>query len=553
VRLFSHAELTRQAAELAMASDAQGYMTPALDFGDLQIDVTCMFARRNGHIIKFTRSERALLLVLTGNPHRLLTRGRLLDEIATRTSDPSDRNIDFLVNRLRSKLGDSARSPSFIATQYGEGYLWIATPSPTVPLDVFLIIDPTSDLEGHPFRRQASLLLDRLRDAISTGIGPERNIANGEKTSGLSRDKARYSLQVSFHADHGRLSCAAALREMPSKRIMKTFRLQLDINDDASFASEASRVSDGVVDALTQALKDASSGLGISEDETIGQRFQRASKLLSADNPQWLANGDRLERNRALNPHDADAALQWCLHLFSRLVLTEPFIGLSLEERDKIETEIEDTVLECLPEIENNPLLKLAAAKLLYFINRGHLDLAEEIAERTFASTQDFTAALPILGQVKYARGHFEEAVKLFNRGIDMAAPGSEFHWHMRVLKCLALVAGGHGGAFAAQATDISNFGAGSLREINLMLGWMTAAPDRILPPVLEEALQQIGAESAARGLEYLYLTSARHIVSESGRANVMHSMMAHVARLYGRQAIPEFILRGTGTAVSSD
>ncbi|MGO4844018.1 hypothetical protein AB4144_68225, partial [Rhizobiaceae sp. 2RAB30] len=64
-----------------------------------------------------------------------------------------------------------------------------------------------------------------------------------------------------------------------------------------------------------------------------------------------------------------------------------------------------------------------------------------------------------------------------------MAAPGSAFHWHMRVLKCLALVAAGHSGASAAQATDINNFGAGSTREINLMLGWMTASPDKALPP----------------------------------------------------------------------
>lgn len=534
-----------------MGSDAQGDRTEGLDFGDLKIDAACMFARRNGLTIKFTRSERALLLLLMANPHRLMTRSRLLDEIATRTSDPSDRNIDFLVNRLRSKLGDSARSPAFIATQYGEGYLWIATPSSTKPLDAFLVIGSTFDLEGHPFHRQASLLMDRLLEAISAGIGPERKVANAEKALSLSHDKARYSLQVSFHADHGRLNCAAALREMPSKRIMKTFRLQLDIQDDGSFASEASRVSESVVNTLTQALKDASTGLGISEDEAIEERFQSASKLLSADNSKWLASGDRLERNREQNPHDADAALQWCLHLFSRLVLTEPFIGLCLEDRDDIETEIETTVLECLPDIETNPLLMLAAAKLLYFINRGHLDLAEEIAERAFAPTQDFTAALPILGQLKYARGRYDEAVKLFDRGIDMAVPGSEFHWHMRVLKCLALVAGGHSGASAAQVTDIGNFGANSLREINLMLGWTTASPDRALPPASEQALQELGAAGAARALEYLYFSSVRHIIQENGRANVMRSMIAHISRLYGRQVIPDLILRGIGAAVS--
>lgn len=521
-----------------------------LDFGELKIDPACMFAHCNGRPIQFTRSERALLLTLINNPRRLMTRSRLLDEISTGTSDPSDRNIDFLVNRLRSKLGDNAKSPAFIATQYGEGYIWIGTPSPAVPLDAFLVIGSAADLKSHPFRKQASLLMDRLWEAISAGIGPGRKVVIVDKEWRVAHVKARYSLQVSFHAIQGGLSCAAALRQMPSKRIMKAFRLQLDIEDDASFANEALRISAGVVDVLGQALKEASSGLGISEDEALDERIQNAANLLSADNPKWLVKGDQLSRTREQNPHDTDAAIQWCLHLFSRLVLTEPFTGMSLEERDSIETEIESAVLECLPGIENNPLLRLAAAKLLYFINRGHLDLTEEIAEDAFVVTQDFMAGLPVLGQVKYARGQFDEAVKLFDRGIGMAAAGSALHWHMRVLKCLALVAAGHSGASAARATDIGNFGPGSIREINLMLGWMTASPDRALPPASEQALLELGAAGAFKALEYLYFTSARHITLQSGRANVMRSMIAHVARLHGTQAIPDVVLRGTGAAV---
>jgi DNA-binding response OmpR family regulator len=75
-----------------------------LRFGDMVLDQTCLFALRNGRKIQFTRNERALLLALTQNPRRLMRRDRLLDEIASE-SDVSDRNIDFLVNRLRAKLG----------------------------------------------------------------------------------------------------------------------------------------------------------------------------------------------------------------------------------------------------------------------------------------------------------------------------------------------------------------------------------------------------------------------------------------------------------------
>jgi SulP family sulfate permease len=45
----------------------------------------------------------------------------------------SDRSIDYLVNRVRRKLGDSARRPHYIETRYGEGYVWIAYRSSEPP------------------------------------------------------------------------------------------------------------------------------------------------------------------------------------------------------------------------------------------------------------------------------------------------------------------------------------------------------------------------------------------------------------------------------------
>jgi len=232
-------------------------------------------------------------------------------------------------------------------------------------------------------------------------------------------------------------------------------------------------------------------------------------------------------------------------------VLAEPFIGTSLSERDGIESEIEATVLDWLADIESQPLLMLAAAKLLYFVNRGHLDLAENIAERACAQMQDAVAGLPILGQVKYARGHYKEAVRLFDQGIAKTGPGSEVHFHFQVLKCIALVAEGQSGPSAARVTDIGNLDPGTSRDISLMLGWMCAAPDGELPPASEQALGDLGAQRAAKALEYLYFTSARHLLSVYGRANVMRSMMAHVSRVYGTSAIPDIVLRGTGASVS--
>jgi DNA-binding winged helix-turn-helix (wHTH) protein/tetratricopeptide (TPR) repeat protein len=521
-----------------------------LSFGDLIIDETCLFARRKGKTIQFTRSERALLVAFSRNPHRLMPRGQLLDAIASAESVASDRNIDFLVNRLRAKLGDSAKSPIYIATQYGEGYVWIAAPSAvtiaapsqTGLTDGYLAIAPAFAGTDRRFSEQASSLAGQMRDIIAAGVGAGQSIVVIDDWRHAAVDQLRYVLQVSFQVHSGRIDCAATLREMPSKHIMRAFRLHLDSADTTSFTSEATRVSHGVIDALRQALTDASTGLGTPADQPLEIRLRKASTLLSSSNPKWLEKGQQLSVAHAQDPSNPDKALQWCLHLFARLVLDSPFSGMSLDDRNDIESEIEATVLACLPAIEANPLLMLAAAKLLYFIDRGHLDLAEDLAERAFARTSDFAAALPVLGQLRQARGNFNEAAILFDRGIEMADPDSEFLLHMRVLKCIALLASGDRMALTAAAT----FSIGPPHcpaEIAVLIGLMLAPGDRPLPAALADALAAAGAAGARSAIAMLYFTSARQHVSEHARANVMRGLVAHVTALYGAQAIPAFVL----------
>ena len=522
-----------------------------LSFGELILDETCLFARRGGKTIQFTRNERALLLALSRNPHRLMSRSLLIEEIAS--SDASDRNIDFLVNRLRAKLGDSAKSPRYIATQYGEGYVWIAEPSAVPimaspqsgPIDAYLAIVPAFAKQGHRFGAQASALLTQLRDGIARGVTSSQTIVIVEDWRHVVPDGLRYVLQVSFQDAGNRLDCTATLREMPMRQIVRAFRFDLGATDTASFTAEAARVSRGIIEALRNALTNASAGLGTPSDQPLDVRLRKASTLLSSSSPAWLEKGQELSAKRAQNPADPDIALQWCLHLFARLVLADPFTGISSEERAEIEGEIEATALDCLPAIENNPLLMLAAAKVLYFVHRGHLDLAEDLAERAFARTADFAAALPLMGQLRQARGNFKEAVILFDRGIELADPESAFLLYMRVLKCIALLASGDRSALDAASTftyDIPHSPA-----LVVMIGMTMTAADQPLPEAVTAALTAVGPVGVRNALEYVYVTSARHIIARTARANVMRGLVAHAVRLYGAAAVPPIVPAGTG------
>ncbi len=75
-----------------------------------------------GEIVELTKAEFDLVLALVRAKGRVLSRDYLLDAIGSRTEDPSDRTVDVLVSRVRSKLREQgARSP-IIVTVSGVGY-----------------------------------------------------------------------------------------------------------------------------------------------------------------------------------------------------------------------------------------------------------------------------------------------------------------------------------------------------------------------------------------------------------------------------------------------
>ncbi|WP_168355892.1 winged helix-turn-helix domain-containing protein [Sphingomonas gei] len=518
-------------------------------FGDVVLDRSCLFAHRDGKQIRFTRSERALLLMLSRQPHSLMRRSQLLDAIASTDSDISDRNVDFLINRLRAKLGDSARSPRFIATQYGEGYIWIAARSPVAAAKPdrgtasgILAIVPVVPRPDTRLAEQAEAIIGQMRDRIVSTIGPGQAVIIMASEEDIA---TRYLLEVRYQESGANLCGIATLREVQSRRIIRALRVEFGGFGTTSLTPEIERAANDVVEALQRNLAEASEGLGTPADQPLEIRFRKATTLLSASNPEWLEKGLQLREAREQNPASADIALQWCLHLFARLVLANPFIGISRGERDDLESEIEATVLECLPLIESNPLLMLAAAKLLYFVDRGHLELAEDLAERAFARTADFAAALPILGQIRQAHGDFPAALAFFDRGIEMADAGSEFETHMRVIKCIALLAAGDREALKAEPTAYES--PHSPLALRVMVAVLVTPPGDATPQVAMDVLVAAGPDGARNAIEFTYMTSARQLTSPEARANILQGLLAHLTRLHGADVIPPFVLTGTG------
>lgn len=93
--------------------------------GRLELDLASRTALLDGRPLDLTTAEFDLLTLFVRQRGRALTRDRILDEIHGLDVDSFDRSIDVAISRLRRKLGDDPKSPTFIKTVWGKGYCFV--------------------------------------------------------------------------------------------------------------------------------------------------------------------------------------------------------------------------------------------------------------------------------------------------------------------------------------------------------------------------------------------------------------------------------------------
>jgi two-component system, OmpR family, torCAD operon response regulator TorR len=123
---FNQRELLARVKNLLRRIAAAGPLEESsCRFGDWSFDLRRrQLMAGDGAIVPLTRAEFELLSALVRHPHVVMTRDRLLSYVTHRQWDPSDRTIDVLVRRLRGKIEPDPKSPQYIVTVHGEGYLF---------------------------------------------------------------------------------------------------------------------------------------------------------------------------------------------------------------------------------------------------------------------------------------------------------------------------------------------------------------------------------------------------------------------------------------------
>jgi DNA-binding response OmpR family regulator len=96
-----------------------------LEHGPLVLDFHRREAVLRGQVVDLTAMEFEVLALFARSPGKVMDRDRLMERTKGLEWEPSNRSIDVLVSRLREKLGDDPRRPTFLKTVRGTGYMYI--------------------------------------------------------------------------------------------------------------------------------------------------------------------------------------------------------------------------------------------------------------------------------------------------------------------------------------------------------------------------------------------------------------------------------------------
>ena len=102
--------------------------TPLIDgeiiqFGENRLDLAARSLERCGEAIVITSGEFGLLAAFVQNPHRPLSRERLIELARGPSSDTDSRSMDVQVSRVRKLIEADPTKPRYIQTVWGYGYV----------------------------------------------------------------------------------------------------------------------------------------------------------------------------------------------------------------------------------------------------------------------------------------------------------------------------------------------------------------------------------------------------------------------------------------------
>ncbi|MBX3597468.1 MAG: winged helix-turn-helix domain-containing protein [Rhizobiaceae bacterium] len=502
--------------------------------------------RDDGQATKFTRAERRLLIDLTSHAGNLRSREQLLNAVAEIGSDSSDRNIDFFITRLRSKIGDSAKNPKYIATRYGEGYVWVGpTPAQSQsPAECLVAIGPVTTIGNDDAGPEAFRFAEALANDLRAQLPSERTVAIRLNGSDLS---SPFRISLTFMVHGGRRECVSSLQSNESRRVILARR-------DDCLSTNFDQLAQSHLSALWQFQVDQS-GHGGPDTSPLAVRMVEAAALFADDispglpreiamlkgeafpSPAiWRKNDTQLRHLIRSGQSTPTTRLMLAVNIYTRYI-TDGWRFLANEDpRESDQAELEELILEVLPALMDDPQNALSAANVLSFMGPSHQVLALEIAEEAFKRSTALADALSTLGRLRGFAGDFDGALDLLHRARPLCKPGSIFDRYVTSCICQNLLAAGE---FAEKDRELESLTKSPISKGPYRL--LYANPGEVTPSLpVRIHLALMPRKYARTAVLWSYYIAARLFRTREAQKNLIVGLAGHMRRRFGDDIIPE-------------
>ncbi len=472
-----------------------------------------------------------------------MTRGQLLDAISGAGSDKNDRNIDFLINRLRRKLGDNPKDPKFIATRYGEGYVWragAARPNPNIA-GATMVVGPVRHLDVPPeMSHHADIFAQNLYHSLASSLRENETAAFDKScppADTFGTDAPQTGVELTFFTELDRLECVITAKDFRTARILTASRILV------SRTGEPLHIDKNRTNDLGQEILGKIWKAGIIEGgmpAPLPVTMNNAAGLAPGERGSWDLNDKRLTALRHNHPDDDALKIMYATHLHSKYVLGSLKLFMQKEDEfDADEDEIERLVLEALPFAQSKPEFAVMAAKLLFFLDRGFRDLAVDIAEEAHRSNTAIASTLAIVGQLRGFMGQTEPALQCLNQAAILSEYGSEFHVYVLILKCQALMAAGD-----AEGLNTARKELYSARPA-VMIVFEFLFTDHRKPSLRARAAVMMLTRAKARAILYKFdYVSTRLFQIKAHQENSIRTPLKLLMKRFGRDVVPDRLAR---------
>ena len=412
--------------------------------GEVELDLGRYELRRLGRRVKLEKKSMELLIFLVGRREQLVSRKDVVARLwGSNLFIDTDRNINNIVRKLRTALGDNSAKPHFLETVVGKGYRFIG---PVRVIDAGYASSHSSDLPARAATRENAearsersslavlplLLVGQgaddqglclgFADALVSRLGNLRGVDVLPTSAVLSvppettAPEAASRLGVRFIV-HGALQLSKATWRLSLEmfdaylhRTCFTRRRDLDLARRSDLEDEIARQ---IASALNRPLSPTvvPPRARYSTDQLAFAEFMRGYRLSSSGDPAMLDEAAR----RLTNAVTRDPAFPLAHAVLSFVCATRHF------EFDPASTWLEKAEFHCRRALELDPDLpeaRVANAFLLWGPSKNfqHLEALGEL-KRALRRQNNLPHAYNRLGTILAHIGLLDHAREMYERG----------------------------------------------------------------------------------------------------------------------------------------